>query len=228
MIQLIENLSPLVGCKVNSIRWCPSTAYQICKNLRFASLVCLDVNNDKYYKSGIKYKFENKISISTYNIHKKVLAMDKNVLDTSYFIQAQSFTNFPGDVKNTLSLNDMLFFYSINKFKNDSAIFDCLESLHEIKKSYLYTYILFILLDSYSLRYELYKHYILDIDIEYGELREERLDRLINNVYYVKDKLEDYDLNKTTDLNNHLTCLLTNLWLIKKKLKHDFIEVGEL
>lgn len=228
MIQLIKNLSPLVGCKIDSLRWCPSTAYQICKNLRFASLLCLDLDNDKYYKSGIKYQFENRITISTYNIYNKVLEMDETILDTSYFIENQVFANFPGDVKDTLSINDMLYFYAINKFKNDSAIFDCLESLQEIKQSDIYNYILFILLDSYSLRYELFKHYILGHEIDYGELRQERLERLANNIYYVKDKLEAYDLNKTTNINNHLTSLLTNVWLIKKKLKNEFIEVGEL
>lgn len=228
MIQLIKNLSPLVGCKVDSYKWCPSTAYQVCKDLRLASLICLDVSNDKYYKSGIKYKFENKITISTYNIHKKVMEMDESILDTSYFIQNQAFKTLPSDVKTTLSINDMLFFYAINKYKNDSAIIDCLETLHSIKQVELYNYILFIILDSYSLRYELYKHYILGLEIDYGELRQERLGRLINNVYYLKDKLESYDLNKTTDLNNHLTTLLTNLLLIKKKLKNEFIEVGEI
>lgn len=228
MQQLIRNLSPLIGTKVDSIRWCPSTAYQVCKNLRLASLVCLDLDNDMFYKGPIKYEFENKISIATYNIHDMVLEMNPKIMDTSYIIQSQDYLDIPKDLKSMVTINDALFYYSTNKIKNDSAIIDSLDRLGTIKKSYLYKYILFILLDSYSLRYALYSYYILGSDLDFAEIRDERLRRLINNIYYVKVKLEEMDTNKVVDLNNHLSTLLYNICLIRKKIKDEFVEIGEL
>lgn len=228
MEQLIKNLSPLIGCKIDSIRWCPSTAYQICKHLRLASLVCLDLDNDVVFKGPIKYEFENKISIETYNIHQKVLEMNPEIMDTSYIIQSQNFLTIPKDLQNMVTINDALFHYSINKIKSDSAIIDSLDRLGMIKQSYLYKYILFMLLDSYSLRYALYNYYILGRDLDFAEIRDERINRLINNIYYVKIKLEEMDTNKVVDLNHHLSTLLYNICLIRKKLKDEFVEIGEL
>ena len=227
MQQLIINLSPLIGCKVNSIRWCPSTAYQICKQLRLASLVCLDLDKDMFYKGPIKYEFSNRISVDTYNIHQKVLEMDPKIMDTSYIIQSQDYLDIPEDLKITMSINDALFYYSTNKIKNDSAIMDSLGGLGLIKQSYLYKYILFILLDSYSLRYSLYRYYILGDELDLAEIRDERIIRLINNIYYVKVKIEEINTNNTVDLNHHLSTLLYNVCLIRKKLNNEFIEIGE-
>lgn len=228
MQQLIRNLSPLIGTKVESIRWCPSTAYQVCKQLRLASLVCLDLDKDMFYKGPIKYEFENKISIATYNIHEQVLEMNPKIMDTSYIIKSQDYLDIPKDLQNMVTINDALFYYSTNKIKNDSAIIDSLDRLGTIKKSYLYKYILFVLLDSYSLRYSLYKYYVLGDDLDFAEIREERVNRLIKNIYYVKVKLEEMDTNKVLDLNHHLSTLLYNICLIRKKLSNEFIEIGEL
>ncbi len=228
MQQLIKNLSPLIGCKVDSYKWCPSTAYQVCKSLRLASLVCLDLDKDKFYKSGIKYEFDNKISIKTYKIHKAVLEISPEIIDQSYIIQSQEYLTLAKNCKNSISLNDALFFYSINKTTNDSAIIDCIESLYQLKQSKLYKGLLLVLLDSYSLRYELYQHYFLGYDLDYGEIRQERIDRLINNVYYIKARLEDISPDYYLDINHHLASLLYNLCLIKNKLKDEYIEVGEL
>lgn len=224
MNQLIENLSPLIGCKVDSLKWCPTTAYQVCKELRLASLICLDLEDDKFMVNGLEYKFKNKLSIETYNIYKRVLSFDDSVLDTSYLIQVQDKINNSAN----LSINDALFFCATNMVKNDSAILDCLNDLKELKKQEIYKYILFVLLDSYSLRYSLYNHYIIGDELDYGELRQERLDKLINNVNYIKKKLEEYNSNLSTDINHHLTTLLYNLCLIKKKLKTEYIEVDSL
>lgn len=227
MQQLIKNLSPLIGTKVDSIRWCPSTAYQVCKQLRLASLVCLDLDKDMFYKGPIKYEFSNRISVDTYNIHQKVLEMDPKIMDTSYIIQSQNYLDIPEDLKITMSINDALFYYSTNKIKNDSAIMDSLSGLGLIKQSCLYKYILFILLDSYSLRYSLYRYYILDDELDLAEIRDERINRLINNIYYLKVKIEETNTNKTVDLNHHLSTLLYNVCLIRKKLNNEFIEIGE-
>ena len=86
---------------------------------------------------------------------------------------------------------------------------------------------LFILLDSYSLRYSLYRYYILGDELDLAEIRDERINRLINNIYYVKVKLEETNTNKTVDLNHHLSTLLYNICLIRKKLNNEFIEIGE-
>lgn len=228
MQQLIRNLSPLVGCKVDSIRWCPPTAYQVCKNLRLASLVCLDLNSDKFYKSAIKYKFENKISVETYNIHKAVMAMDPKIMDTTYILHLQDLIAVPDKISKLVSMHDALFLYSMSKGKNDSAIFDSLSSLSKLKMNNMYKYVMFILLDAYSLRYSLFKHFIRGEKLDYGELRKERITRLLNNIYYVKAKLEDFDPDLTTDLNNHITTLFYNVCLIKKKMEETYIEVGEL
>lgn len=228
MEQLIKNLSPLIGCKIYSLRWCPYTAYQVCKDLRLASLVCLDLDNDVVRKGPIRYGFENKVSIGTYEIHEKVLNLDKDIMDSSYIIQSQNYVGIPENLKNMTSLNDALFYYATNNIKNDSAIIDTLDDLGFVKQSYLYKYMLFILLDSYSLRYSLYNHYILGDDLDFAEIRDERLKRLIDNIDYVKLKLEEMNADKTVDLNHHLSTLLYNVCLIRKKLKDEFVEIEEI
>ena len=224
MIQLIKNLSPLIGCKIDSVRWCPLTAYQVCKNLRIASLVCLDISDDKLVENKIKYIFKNKLTIETYSIYKKVLDLDDSILDTSYIMQVQDKI----DEGTNLSMKDALFFCATSSAKNDSAILDCLNDVKELGKQDIYKYILFVILDSYSLRYSLYNYYIAGYELEYGELRQERLDRIINNVNYIKKKLEEYNSDLTTDLNHHLATLLYNLCLIRKEVKTEYIEVGSL
>lgn len=224
--QIISNLSPLVGTKQDNIKRCPSTAYQVCKELRIASLICLDVDADTFLKNGIRYTFDNKVSIRTYNIHNLAIKKSVAILDTSYVLTAQKISQAPYNIRSDTSLNDALFLYSLQKKVTDSAIYDALISNKKLTGGKWFKHVLFIILDAFSLRYSLYDYYIQNGEFVYGELGQDRLNRLINNVYYVKAKLEDYDYKETVNVNHHLNTLYYNLLMLRQKMKEEFIEVN--
>ena len=66
----------------------------------------------------------------------------------------------------------------------------------------------------------------LGSEYEYGELGSERLDRLINNIRYVRAKLEDEDVVASSYLMHHLQTLLLNVEAAKYELGKKYIEVN--
>lgn len=216
---IIENLSPLVGTKFESIRWAPTTGHQISKSLRLASLVCLDIDNDIFYDGPIKYEFSNKISILTSLIHTKAIELSPSVIDTSYVLTS---SNSSG----ATNLYDALFLYANSKMYNDSAIFDVLKTERRLILSAYYRHVLLILLDAYSLRWSLFSLVYLGSEYEYGELGSGRLDRLINNIRYVRAKLEEEDVVASSYLMHHLQTLLLNVEAAKYELGRKYIEVN--
>lgn len=216
---IIENLSPIVGAKFNSIKWSPTTGYRTAKQLRLASLVCLDIDNDVFYDGPIRYEFKNKLSIAASSIHSLARQLDTTVIDTTYVLTT---TNSSG----ATNLYDALFLYANSKMFNDSAIFDVLESNRKLRLSKYYKHVLFILLDAFSLRWSLFSLVRLEQDYEYGELGSERLDRLINNIRYVRARLEDEDVVESSYLMHHLQTLLLNVEAAKYELGKKYIEVN--
>lgn len=216
---VIQNLSPLVGSKYDSIRWAPTTGYQTAKALRLASLVCLDVDNDKFHEGPIKHEFSNKLSILTSLIHSKAIELSPSVIDSTYILKT---SNSSG----ATNLYDALFLYANSKTYNDSAIFDVLKTDSRLKMSKYYRHVLFILLDSFSLRWSLFSLVYLNSEYEYGELGSERLDRLINNIRYVRAKLEDEDVVASSYLMHHLQTLLLNVEAAKYELGKKYVEVN--
>lgn len=112
----------------------------------------------------------------------------------------------------------------INGYSN-SAIFNVFEEQKDLKLSRYYKHILFILLDSFSLRWSLYENEVEGIKFNQNELGIQRIDRLINNIRYVKMKLEEIDIEKTYKLNHHLSNLLLNILLVRYKVTREYIEV---
>lgn len=214
---IIENLAPLIGARPNSKRWNPRTASVVVKNLRIASLLCLDLENDTLVDKCIKYKFRNKLTLQAANIHKMASEYSPSVLNTDYILESVR------SGKDLIEIKDLLFFQSLNKRINDSAIIDILETETEYKTSKIYNYLLFILLECFSLYYSLYEFSVEGKEPDKMQLGRKRINELANDIEYVKYKLGQENLN-TINLTHHLSVLLMNVLAVNYDINKYFIE----
>lgn len=214
---IIENLAPLIGARPNSKRWNPRTASVVVKNLRIASLLCLDLENDTLVDNCIKYKFRNKLTLQAANIHKIASEYSPSVLNTDYILESVR------NGKDLIEIKDLLFFQSLNKRINDSAIIDILETETEYKTSKIYNYLLFILLECFSLYYSLYEFSVEGKEPDKMQLGRKRINELANDIEYVKYKLGQENLN-TINLTHHLSVLLMNVLAVNYDINKYFIE----
>ncbi|MDK7377451.1 hypothetical protein QP531_06425 [Peptoniphilus harei] len=214
---IIENLAPLIGARPNSKRWNPRTASVVVKNLRIASLLCLDLENDTLVDNCIKYKFRNKLTLQAANIHKMASEYSPSVLNTDYILESVR------SGKDLIEIKDLLFFQSLNKRINDSAIIDILETETEYKTSKIYNYLLFILLECFSLYYSLYEFSVEGKEPDKMQLGRKRINELANDIEYVKYKLGQENLN-TINLTHHLSVLLMNVLAVNYDINKYFIE----
>lgn len=206
---ITDNLAPLVGCRPDDKRWVPYTGYNVCKSIEIGRLLCLDLSKDKTKVGSIKYEFDNEVSLKTFEIYKAVRDFSPSILNTSYFIEVK------GENDKTIPLRDLVFMYAHFNRYNDSAIFDIFEKNKELKYMPYYKHVMLILLDAFSLRFTLFEHFTEGHPYDEGELRVERINRLANNIRYVRYRLNKWDANKTVDLNHHLATLLLNVQLVK-------------
>lgn len=214
---IIENLAPLIGARPNSKRWNPRTASVVVKNLRIASLLCLDLENDTLVDNCIKYKFRNKLTLQAANIHKMASEYSPSVLNTDYILESVR------NGKDLIEIKDLLFFQSLNKRINDSAIIDILETETEYKTSKIYSYLLFILLECFSLYYSLYEFVVEGKEPDKMQLGRKRINELANDIEYVKYKLGQENMN-TINLTHHLSVLLMNVLAVNYDINKYFIE----
>lgn len=214
---IIENLAPLIGARPNSKRWNPRTASVVVKNLRIASLLCLDLENDTLVDNCIKYKFRNKLTLQAANIHKMASEYSQSVLNTDYILESVR------SGKDLIEIKDLLFFQSLNKRINDCAIIDILETETEYKTSKIYNYLLFILLECFSLYYSLYEFSVEGKEPDKMQLGRKRINELANDIEYVKYKLGQENLN-TINLTHHLSVLLMNVLAVNYDINKYFIE----
>ena len=214
---IIENLAPLIGARPNSKRWNPRTASVVVKNLRIASLLCLDLENDTLVGNCIKYKFKNKLTLQAANIHKMASEYSPSVLNTDYVLESVR------NGKDLIEIKDLLFFQSLNKRINDSAIIDILETETEYKTSKIYNYLLFILLECFSLYYSLYEFAVEGKEPDKMQLGRKRINELANDIEYVKYKLGQENLN-TINLTHHISVLLMNVLAVNYDINKYFIE----
>ncbi|MDU3456597.1 MAG: hypothetical protein E7F47_01680 [Peptoniphilus harei] len=214
---IIENLAPLIGARPNSKRWNPRTASVVVKNLRIASLLCLELENDTLVNNCIKYKFRNKLTLQAANIHKLASEYSPSVLNTDYILESVR------NGKDLIEIKDLLFFQSLNKRINDSAIIDILETETEYKTSKIYNYLLFILLECFSLYYSLYEFSVEGKEPDKMQLGRKRINELANDIEYVKYKLGQENLN-TINLTHHLSVLLMNVLAVNYDINKYFIE----
>lgn len=215
--KLVKNLAPLVGARPDSKKWNPRTGSVVSKNLRIASLVCLDLKNDTVIENHIKYKFRNKLTLQASNIHKLARDYSPLVLNTEYFIESLR------TGENITELRDLLFLSSLEKNVNDSAILDILERDREYEVLDVYKYVLFILLESYSLYYSLYEFSVEGLNPNKMQLGRKRINELANDIEYVKYQLGQVNLN-TIDLTHHLSVLLMNVLAVNYDINKYFIE----
>lgn len=214
---IIENLAPLIGARPNNKRWNSRTASVVVKNLRIASLLCLDLENDTLVDNCIKYKFRNKLTLQAANIHKMASEYSPSVLNTDYILESVR------NGKDLIEIKDLLFFQSLNKRINDSAIIDILETETEYKTSKIYNYLLFILLECFSLYYSLYEFAVEGKEPDKMQLGRKRINELANAIEYVKYKLGQENLN-TINLTHHLSVLLMNVLAVNYDINKYFIE----
>lgn len=216
---VVENLSPLLGCKQNTKFWSPRTGSLVCKSLEISSLICLDVEKEKYKKGFITYEFDNSVTIKTSNIYRHVRNYSPLVLDTSYALQVIE------DATRLDSLTEQLFIQTLSDRYNDSAIIDILEEKKDFRLIPVYRHLMLVILESFSIRYSLYEFVYEDRPMEYTEINTNNINKVIKNLEYVRVKLEEFNTDETIELNHHLSTLLLNLKIIEKYISRRFIKV---
>lgn len=221
MITVIDNLSPLVGTKIESKYWNPRTAWKVVSELEIAGLVCTNLTEDNYKKAYIDYTFRNRVTVQTSNIYKLAKDYSREVMDSSYIINVVSINSKP------ITPKEVLFLYSRIGKINDSAILDVFEKNTKLKYCGYYKHVLLILLDAFSLRWSLFEAYKEDKTLEAMELTQSRLDLLIENIRYVKAKLEEWDSLESSDLRHHLNTLQFNVQAIRGQLSNRIIVGGK-
>ena len=215
---IISNLSPLLGCKQKRKGWSPRTGSQICKNLQISSLLCMDMEKEKYQRGVITYNFDNKISIQTSNIYKYARLYSSLVFDSSYGIQVQ-------DIPYLSDKSSQVFLQSLSSRYNDSAIMDILEDKKSLALTPVYKHLLLVLLESFSIRYSLYEFVYEGVELPYTEINSKHIKKVIDNLIYVRVKLEEFDSKETIELNHHLSTLLLNLKMIEKEISRRFVKI---
>lgn len=216
-MKAIDNLAPLIGCKIHEKKWSPYTGYKICKSLNIARLICLDLDSETYKKGLMTYKFNNKITLKTHNIHKLAREYSPEVLNTSYILGVVH------DEVEPISIKELLFMHTHMNRNNDCAILDIFEENRQLQYNPYYRHVLFLLLDAFSLRWSLFEHFIEGADFPSVELRQERLDILAHNIRYVKTKLEETDPEGTSTLLHHLSNLLLNVLIVRYHVSNKMI-----
>lgn len=216
---IIDNLTPLVGCKYNEKEWSPRSSYVVCRGLNIASLVCLNANNDKVLKRGYTLKFDNRVTLKTVNIYKLVKSYSPIIISQSYVMNLQNRRS------GLSALKDLLQAQSLNPDNNDSAIVDILDSNKDMTINRYYQNVLLIVLDAYSIRHSLFEYAIEDKGLKRTEINTKRIERLCDNILYTKAKLEEVDAKKYCELNHHLSTLLHSIIAIKRDILAYYLEV---
>ncbi|MBU5669503.1 hypothetical protein KQI68_06580 [Peptoniphilus sp. MSJ-1] len=214
---ILNNLAPLIGARPNSKRWNPRVGSVVAKKLRIASLVCLDLQSDIIYSGKIKYKFKNKLTLQASKIHELASSYSPAILNTDYILESVR------GGKTIKEITDLLFLKSLDKSINDSAILDILEETKEYETKDVYMYILYILLESYSVYYSLYQFCYENVKPDKMQLGHKRITQLADNIEYVKCRLSNENIN-TINLTHHLSVLLMNILSINYDINRYFIE----
>lgn len=219
MRNTINNLSLLVGAKIDHQKWNPYAAYFITKPLEIVSLMSLNTPRRRLEKEGYQCTFRNETTLLTAEIFDAVRDFNKEVLDETYLMAYQR------DIDRPVGLKELFFSYAHVSKINDSVFVEHLNQQKEMQQEEFFPYLLLVLLDSFSLRYALYDFIILEKDDFIDELVESRFLRLIENIFFVKALIEEWDPFKGRHLNQFLTYLLQDVQYAKEELRTVIKEV---
>ena len=136
-----------------------------------------------------------------YDIHNKIKKLDASVLNPNYIVEMIAVDGEP------IPIRELMFITAHNSNYNDSVIMDIFEKEKELTYWPYYTHVMLIMLDAFALRWSLYEYYVEGKDLPISELRPTRVNRLIENIRYVKTKLEEYDADVAVNLLHHLSTL---------------------
>lgn len=213
---ILDNLAPLVGCRQDSKKWSPYVSYKVVNRLDIAKYICLNLDNDVYQKGLITYKFNNKLSQNMISVYHGVKDFDSEYINKEYLVQRI--------ISGSISEKSLFLIGAHDRKLNDSAILQVLEEQKELEYCPYYNHLMFILLDIYCMRKDLYEYFIEGKDLLISEVRPSRLEQSIENIRYVKVKLEEWDIDSTINLNHHLSALMLNVQAIKRYISDQIIE----
>lgn len=214
---IVENLSPLVGTKATGKNWSPHTGVSVCKSFQLAGLSCLDIDNDRIMRGPIQYTFDTSATVRESNLYKLVLEYSPIVLDPSYVIQVQ-------ERQRLASASELLYFQSIHKDFNDSAIIDIIESEGKLHYMPWKKHVMFVMLQCFALRFALYEFAFDGLNISRADVSKYQINRIINNIRYVRLMLQEYNADLTSDLCHHLATLQMNVQAVMYDITRYFLD----
>lgn len=217
--RICDNLSPLVGTKLSEKEWSPRTSKKATEDLDIAYTLCTNLDEARATRGELEYEFSNKVNIRASNIYKLARAYSSVVVSPNYTLQAQVNRHNPMDA------SELIYLQSLNPNYNNSAIIDIFEEDKSMKLCPVYKHTMLIVLECFALRWALYEYAVDGLNLKEAEVATRHIDKIANNIEYVKNELEKWDSQKAINLNHHLTTLLLNVLAVKKDVTSFYLEV---
>lgn len=213
---ICNNLAPLLGSRIGSIKWSPKTAFNVCSVLDISGLKCTNVS-DEYTPDGVLvYRFDSSVTKGVSEIKQQVSEFDSSVLD-AYYVSTIPNSLIPRDI----SLSKKFQLASRISLFTDSTIFDASYGSKAIQNLPICRNVGHILLTSFVVRYFLAQYHTSLSKLDTNEVNSNTIDRIINNIDYVKYALSTTEIKElkykqsSNFLAQQLTTLRKNLFMMK-------------
>ena len=213
---ICNNLAPLLGNRIGSIKWAPKTAFNVCNSLDISGLKCTNVSDDYLSDEVLVYRFDSGVTKSAKEIEQHVFEFDKSVLDI-YYVSVIPSSSIPRDIP----LSKRFQLASRISTITDSTIFDASYGSTAIQNLPICRNVGHILLTSFVVRYFLMLYHTSSAELDTNEVNTKIINRIINNIDYVKYVLSVSDIKElkytqsANFLSQQLTILRKNLFMIK-------------
>lgn len=225
---IVNNFSPLIGCKLNSKRWSPPVGFTIGTKLSISGFECTNLANDsvdlgfieesKEYRamleSPLSYNFNTTVSELSKELWSGCKSLSSDILDTTYFSTMK--------LNLALSSTEKMRLCAMKCTEYDSTIFSALMSnktlSHTIHAKQLYL----IMLQTFAVRYAVYDFASgIESSVDKLNLNRDLVNTLIKNCEYVKYKLsqlnlECYDFESSPEfIQQQLSLIIKNCKQLK-------------
>lgn len=222
---IVNNFSPLVGCKQNSKKWSPATAFGVCSKLNISGFECTNIAKDSIklgfvkesfelrspLESPLHYEFDTTVSETAKQLWYSGLKLESSILDTSYMSKLK--------LNLALPLSERLKQCALKSKDYDSTIYTAIIGNQKLSYTLQTRQLCLILLQTFTLRYALYDFSLgLETTLNNTTINRNLVNLLIKNCEYTKYTLGQLDL-QCYDFDVSLTYIQQQLTLIIKNCK---------
>lgn len=221
---ICNNLAPLIGCRIGNLKWSPKTAFNVCNNLEISGLKCTNISDDYVTDDVMSYRFDSSVTKHAGEVRNLVKGYNKSILD-EYYTSILPVSSIPSDA----NLSKKFQLTSRISVFTDSTILDASCENKSIQNLAICRNVCHVMLSSFSTRYLLVKYYTSEDELDTAEVNTKNINRIINNIDYIKFMLSRSNINEVRYLNSsnflcqQLTTLRKNLFMIKYYVL-DYVE----